>query len=336
MAKVPSKRGESATRPEEPLPSKSICPKDLISTLPTRSGWSTPLIQYNKYWYRPPILEEVLQVQETFSPRGDDIFLVTQPKCGTTWLKALAFANRARLSFSDHPLLTRHPQHLVPFIEIPIPDPHTGHAYDLDTLPSPRLLATHLPLSMLPRETSSGGGCSRIVYLCRDPKDALVSRWHFEKTVDGPQGFSMELEEAFAMFCEGVSECGPFWDHCLEYWTESLARPDKVIFLKYEEIKADPVRAVRKLAGFLGAPFSDEEESSGVPQEVVRLCSFETLTSLPVNQVGGVDLGRMFMPNSAFFRKGTTGDWANHLSQEMGEKLDLIVREKLQGSGLVL
>jgi hypothetical protein len=168
----------------------------------------------------------------------------------------------------------------VPFIEIP--PPNAGHAY-LDTLPSPRLLATHLPLSMLPHGMSSAG--CRIVYLCRDPKDALVSRWHFENKIR--KGFNMELEKAFAMFCEGVSECGPFWDHCLEYWKESLARPDKVIFLMYEEIKSDPVRAVTKLARFLGAPFSEEEESSGVPQEVVRLCSFETLTSLPVNQVGG-------------------------------------------------
>uniref|UniRef100_A0ACD5XUB1 Uncharacterized protein n=1 Tax=Avena sativa TaxID=4498 RepID=A0ACD5XUB1_AVESA len=282
----------------------------------------------------PHILKETLRVQGTFRPRADDTILVTQPKCGTTWLKALAFAitNRARLSFADadHPLLTRHPQHLVQFIEMP--DPHIlGHAH-VDTLPSPRLLATHLPLfSLLPREMSSGDRC-RIVYLCRDPKDALVSRWHFERKVDG--GHHMELEEALAMFCEGVSECGPFWDHCLEYWKESLARPDKVVFLKYEEIVADPVRAVRKLAGFLGAPFSEEEESSGVPQAVVRLCSFETLTGLPVNQAGGVDHGHFYMPNSAFFRKGVTGDWANHMSREMGEKLDLVVREKLQGSGL--
>ncbi|XP_051188815.1 cytosolic sulfotransferase 5-like [Lolium perenne] len=330
-----SKGEESATRPEySAVPSKSTRPKDFISTLPTREGWSTPLIQYSKYWHRPHILEEILQVQDTFTPRGDDTIIVTQPKCGTTWLKALAFAiiNRGIQSFSDHPLLTVHPQRLVPFIEIP--PPNAGHAY-LDTLPSPRLLATHLPLSMLPHGMSSAG--CRIVYLCRDPKDALVSRWHFENKIR--KGFNMELEKAFAMFCEGVSECGPFWDHCLEYWKESLARPDKVIFLKYEEIKSDPVRAVTKLARFLGAPFSEEEESSGVPQEVVRLCSFETLTSLPVNQVGGFHryvqgLGHVHLPSSAFFRKGVTGDWSNHLSQEMGETLDLIVQQKLQGSGL--
>ena len=51
---VPSKRGETesdtmSAPPEDTLPSKSILPKDLISTLTTREGWLTPLIQYNKY-----------------------------------------------------------------------------------------------------------------------------------------------------------------------------------------------------------------------------------------------------------------------------------------------
>uniref|UniRef100_A0ACD5WRM9 Uncharacterized protein n=1 Tax=Avena sativa TaxID=4498 RepID=A0ACD5WRM9_AVESA len=335
-----STREESATcRPEDdvvPPKSKAIRRKDFIFTLPTREGWSTPLVQYNKYWHRAQILNEILQVQDTFKPRGDDIIMVTQPKSGTTWLKALTFTitGRARLSFSDHPLLTRHPHQLVPFIEIPDHD-HTSHARLLDTLPSPRLLATHLPLSSL-LDMSPGRCSSRMIYLSRNPKDTLVSRWHFEHKVLQPEhgDFKMELEKAFAMFCEGVSECGPFWDHCLEYWMESLARPDKVMFLKYEEIKADPVQAVRKLAVFLGVPFSDEEETSGVPQEVVRICSFDTLTSLPVNQVGGVDHGSYYMPNSAFFRKGVAGDWANYMTNEMGEDLDLIVKDKLQGSGL--
>jgi estrone sulfotransferase len=43
----------------------------------------------------------------------------------------------------------------------------------------------------------------------------------------------------------------------------------------------------------------------------------------------------MYVRNSAFYRKGKVGDWANHMSQEMGAKLDAIVQEKLQGSGLV-
>ncbi|KAK1629802.1 hypothetical protein QYE76_004117 [Lolium multiflorum] len=336
MAQVPPQSDqESATKSASDdhilLPKQSQL-KDFMSTLPVREGWSQPLIQYKRYWFRPQMLEKILQVQDAYKPRADDIILATQPKCGTTWLKALAFTitNRSRYSFADHPLLTRNPQHVVPFIEIPgLGTDHT----DIETLPSPRLLATHMPMSLLPRGTTSSCGC-RIVYLCRDPKDALVSRLHYENRV--VKGCNLSMDSAFSMFCEGFSPYGPFWDHCLEYWKESLARPDNVLFLKYEEIMADPVQAVRALANFLGVPLTKEEESSGVAQEVARLCSFETLTGLQVNQVGGVDRGnKVYLDNSVFFRKGKVGDWTNHMTQEMGGKLDHIVQEKLQECGLV-
>ncbi|XBJ22109.1 hypothetical protein VPH35_000544 [Triticum aestivum] len=193
-----------------------------------------------------------------------------------------------------------------------------------------------MPMSLLPLDMSY-----RVVYMCRDPKDALVSRLHFENKIRASPtaalsaGSNLSMESAFSMFSKGFSSYGPFWDHCLEYWKESLARPNNVLFLKHEEIKSDPVHVVRRLAIFLGVPLSREEESSGVAQEVVRLCSFEMLTSLEINQVGGIDRGnKCYVGNSMFFRKGKVGDWRNHMSQEMGEKLDRIVREKLHGSGL--
>ncbi|XP_048560270.1 cytosolic sulfotransferase 5-like [Triticum urartu] len=333
----PMSSPESATAtessPEDAISEESL--KDFISSLPSREGWPQPLIQYKGYWFKPGILEGVLRASRDFAPRAGDVVLATQPKCGTTWLKALAFAvsNRSRhgLGAADHPLLTRHPQHLVPFIEIP--GAAGGHV-DIGALPSPRLLATHLPMSLLRPETRSLR--CRVVYLCRDPKDTLVSRLHFENKVARGGGAGLLMDDAFGMFCEGFSPYGPFWDHCLEYWEESMVRPDTVLFLKYEEIKSDPARVVRRLATFLGIPLTEEEEGSGVAEEVARMCSFEKLTGLEVNQVGGVSHGnKVHVDNSVFYRKGEVGDWANHMSREMGEKLDRMVQDKLQGSGLV-
>jgi hypothetical protein len=334
MAQVPSKSDPgSATESsaEDVLANESV--KAFISALPAREGWSEPLVQYKSYWIRPGFLERFLLVERRFKPRPDDIILATQPKCGTTWLKALAFAvtNRACYGFADHPLLTLHPQQIVPSIEIPYGGGGTDHGADIEALPSPRLLATHMPMSLLPPDTAGG---RRVVYLCRDPKDALVSRLHFENKLM-VEGFSLSMEDAFSMFSEGFSHYGPFWNHCLEYWNESVAKPNNVLFLKYEYLKSDPLQAVRKLAEFLGVPFTEEEESSGVPQEVVKLCSFEMLTSLQVNQVGAVLQGnKVQFGNSVFYRKGEVGDWVNHMSQEMGGKLDSIVQHKLEGSGL--
>ncbi|KAL3511000.1 hypothetical protein ACH5RR_030401 [Cinchona calisaya] len=39
------------------------------------------------------------------------------------------------------------------------------------------------------------------------------------------------LEDVLDRFCKGVSNYGPFWDHVLGYWKESLENPNKEEFL---------------------------------------------------------------------------------------------------------
>ncbi|CAL5003377.1 unnamed protein product [Urochloa decumbens] len=331
MAQVHSDTKESSSSSTNG-PSSDGTQADLVARLPTREGWSTPLTLYNQCWLRSHMLGKFMAVRDNFRPRGDDVILATHPKSGTTWLKALAFAisNRSRCSLDDddHPLRMTNPQKAVPFIGAV-----GGDLEYLETLPSPRLLSTHLPLSLLPPAVSTLG--CRLVYLCREPKDAFVSRWHFENKIGtgGPIG----LDDAFAMFCQGCSAFGPFWEHYLQYWKESLARPREVMFLRYEEMVSDPVEVAKKLASFLGVPFTQEEEDRGVAQQVASFCSFDSLRNLDANKVGGVERagGKIFLHFSSLFRKGKVGDWANHMSKEMGEELDRLVEDKFKGSGLV-
>uniref|UniRef100_A0A0A9ATH3 Sulfotransferase n=1 Tax=Arundo donax TaxID=35708 RepID=A0A0A9ATH3_ARUDO len=326
----------SANSPLKPIASGRYS-EHIIAMLPTREGWSTPLTLFNNCWLRSHLLKKSMLVRDNFRPRSDDIILATHPKSGTTWLKALAFAitSRSRFTFADHPLLRHNPHKVVPIIEAPFIGDQGGDLDYIESLPSPRLLATHLPLSLLPPAISTLG--CRVVYLCREPKDAFISMWHFNNKMS--RGGHISLDEAFTMFHNGCSSFGPFWDHYLQYWKESLERPQEVLFLKYEEIVVDPLKIVRKLANFLSFPFTEEEERGGVVQEVVTLCSFDVLSSLDVNQTGGVERAGgkvfiVFIEYSSLFRKGKLGDWINHMSKEMGEKLDILVEEKFKGSGL--
>ncbi|KAI9105098.1 hypothetical protein K1719_022814 [Acacia pycnantha] len=68
--------------------------KDHIATLPTESGWiNVQLHQYNCFWFAKRHLQGILSCQNHFHAQDSDILLVvTTPKSGTTWLKALAFA----------------------------------------------------------------------------------------------------------------------------------------------------------------------------------------------------------------------------------------------------
>ncbi|OMO72988.1 hypothetical protein COLO4_27329 [Corchorus olitorius] len=84
----------------------------------------------------------------------------------------------------------------------------------VETLPSPRLLPTHLAFSLFPNSMASGA--CRFVYICRNPKDAFVSLWHFfNKLRSLKQVPPLSLEDALDSFSKGVSFCGPFWDHVL-------------------------------------------------------------------------------------------------------------------------
>jgi estrone sulfotransferase len=120
----------------------------------------------------------------------------------------------------------------------------------LEEMPSPRVLAVHAPLTALPASVRESK--CRVVYLCGDPKDAFVSLRHYVDKIKPEGSAMMPFAEAFDMFCDGVSPFGPVWDNMAEYWKESMARPEEVMFLRYEDLKEDAVANVRRLAAFFG------------------------------------------------------------------------------------
>ncbi|XVF24517.1 hypothetical protein REPUB_Repub13aG0134900 [Reevesia pubescens] len=317
------------------IPSLSIRVSDqeieeLLVSLPKEKGWlAAGLFLYQGCWYPSRILRNVITFKRHFQPLDHDIILASRPKSGTTWLKALIFSivNRSRYTnCSTSPLVTKNPHELVPFIEFTLYD--KKELPDLITIQSPRLFSTHIPYASLPvsiKECSN----TRIVYICRNPFDVVVSSWHFAAT--GRNSLERSMEDLVDSFCKGIEAFGSFWDHVLGYWKESLENPNKVLFLKYEDLKEDTNFHLKRLAEFIGFPFSMEEEKEGVIEEISKLCSLSSLKDLEVNKTG------KFMPNfenKCCFRKGEVGDWVNHLTPSMVERLEKVIVEKLEGSGL--
>ncbi|XVF24617.1 hypothetical protein REPUB_Repub13aG0142700 [Reevesia pubescens] len=319
--------------------------KPFLDQLPKESFWDIPLYQWDGFWYRAYHLEAALALRSQFTARHDDIILASPMKTGTTWLKALCFCITQRQLIceedgqsnkideetmaktdEDDPLVKNHPAVYVQTLEVQVftvkPPP------DISGMKSPRLFHTHLPYSALPDSIKSSK--CKIVYIARNPKDTLVSIWHFFNKLRSPEQGPYPFEKAFECFCNGISHFGPFFDHVLQYWNESLKAPDKVLFLMYEDLKRNPKEQVKKLALFLERPLTKEKEV----EEVIWRCSLERLKNLEVNK-NGVDPW-VGMQNSAFFRTGIVGDWKNMFTAEMSERLDQITLRKLEGSGLDL
>ncbi|KNA11073.1 hypothetical protein SOVF_138430 [Spinacia oleracea] len=314
----------------------------LVKCLPkvTQRGSSFEMIKYQDSWYfiTGNLFRNVVTFQKHFVAKHTDIIITSLPKTGSTWLKSLLFAvvNRANHPINQSPLLTCHPQELVYSLEtdvyseaFPYPRPH-----HLNEVKPPRLLSTHVPYTSLP-ESIKTSEC-RLLYICRNPLDTLVSSYYFfqeymKKFQEKKQDFATKrsLGDTFEDFCNGKSLFGPSFEHVLGYWNMSLERPDKVLFLKYEDLKDDPELHLKRLAEFIGMPFSPKEENEGVIKQIVELCCIKTMKE--VNKSGVIN---KFFEKKSYFRKGEVGDWTNHLTPSMVERMNKLMEEKLEGSGL--
>ncbi|CAL9165729.1 unnamed protein product [Musa hybrid cultivar] len=307
----------------------------LVSALPSvDSGNGKPIFCYDGWYGLLSGIIGTIVAQKYFKARATDVLVATIPKSGTTWMKALVFStvNRGSCVDSRHALESYNPHEYVPFLEHQI---YTNNRVpDLSKLPPPRLFATHIPFQSLPASVTESG--CRVVYVCRSPKDNFISLWHFNNRFRTKANLEpWTLEKALDNFCKGLSLFGPYWDHVLSYWKAHLERPNKILFVKYEELQQDTVAQLKRLAEFLGRPFSEDEEKEGVIDGIVRLCAMESLSNLVVNRSGTTEMGYWMLDNTLFFRRGVVGDWLNHLTPEMADRLDEMTKEKFAGSGLM-
>ncbi|KAG6406509.1 hypothetical protein SASPL_134113 [Salvia splendens] len=277
-----------------------------LSSLP-REKWMGDdyLVQIGGFWFLPQFVKKNERVINNYNPLPNDVILVTYPKSGTTWLKSLLYSilNRS----SRHKLAVEHPHDLVPFLEAQLfaeVDEPPALAAPSD---GPRLFATHLPYQYLTK-TLDSSQC-KVIYLTRNPKDLLVSFWHFVNkwNMEKPDQ-SWSLDEATDKFCDGVIPNGPYYDHVLE----------------------DPHGYVKKLGDFLGCPFEEEEEVD----DIVKNCSFEMLSSYDVNK--SKESTTWFpTPYNSFFRKGKVGDYENYLSNESIQRIDTLTKERFHSLGFM-
>lgn len=252
-------------------------------------------------------------IEKEFVAKDGDVFIVTYPRSGTTWTEQMVHLLVNKGEQGEQRLTDA-----VPWLET-LPHRPNGMIKFLETMPQRRLFTSHLPYLLMPRIDNT---TAKIVYVARNPKDVAVSTYFH---IQSKLGYEGTWDEHFQEFLNGDVGFGPYFDHILSWWRASQ-KDKNILFLKYEDMKLDHAGNVAKLASFL-----DIQADSGLIQSVVRLSSFQSMTS---NETTNFEWIPQRVDKPKHFRKGDIGDWRNHFSAEQSKQMDGLIMEKLKDSGL--
>lgn len=167
----------------------------------------------------------------------DDIFLVSFPKSGNTWTRFLL----ANLRFPEQPATWANIDRLIP-------DPTGTNKRDFDHMPRPRIIKSHECFD--PRYP-------RVVYIVRDPRDVVVSQYHYHRKIRKIEDDS-PIEKFVARFLAGETCPHGSWGQNIGTWLYTSEGDPRFLLLRYEDMVADPARELAKVASFLKLPSSPE------------------------------------------------------------------------------
>ncbi|XP_045196251.2 sulfotransferase 1E1-like [Mercenaria mercenaria] len=267
----------------------------------------------------PEFVVNELENIEKFETTADDIWVVSFPRSGTTWLQEIIYliqtnvnTQRAQSKFLD----TR-----FPYLEFMTPG-----IKEIEKMPSPRLLKSHLPYSLLPRSVQDNK--PKIIYIARNPKDVVVSYYYFVRLLYPVTRYDGEFKDFFNLFLHDKVMYAPWWRHVEEFWDRR--HDDNILFLTYEDLKKDTDGTIDKVAKFLGKTLTREQKDI-----IINHCSFENMKKNPATNHFWFETYGVADPKKGdFMRKGCVGDWANHFTEEMNQQINQMVGYKFRNSDI--
>ncbi|XP_069624075.1 amine sulfotransferase-like [Ranitomeya imitator] len=264
-------------------------------------------IYFENKFTSPEAIDDI----EHMEIRDGDVFLVTYPKSGTIWTQqilSLIFNEGHRNRTEQIETMDR-----VPWIE------YNVNNIDYNSRPSPRLFSTHLPYYLMPKDLRFRMG--KIIYVSRNPKDVLVSFYHFFKMYPNLK-CTIKWETFIDLFILGKVIGGSWFDH-VRGWYQHKEDFD-ILFLTYEEMIKDLRFAVLKICKFVGINLDDEAVDI-----VVAKATFKNMKHDPLANYTFLSNELLDKTKGSFLRKGIVGDWKTTMTVAQSEMFDKLYKEKM-------
>ncbi|XP_025090222.1 sulfotransferase family cytosolic 1B member 1-like [Pomacea canaliculata] len=250
--------------------------------------------------------------------RDDDLFILAYPKAGTHWLwEVTSMLLQGKAEYDSRPK----EELMVEFTDL----------NKLEKTPAPRIFNSHLPFHMLPWQQMKEKR-TKILHVYRNPKDSCVSYYHHLNVFDDTPIHDMAFNDFCELFFSGRLPLDNYFWHMKQFTTFSQENPDvPVLSLSFEDMKKSPTENIKRLATFLEVDVDDK-----LCEDIADACSFKKLKK-------GAEIKKVWcdypenenkekkQTRIEFYRKGEIGDWKNYFTVAMSEKMDAVIKERMEG-----
>lgn len=177
--------------------------------------------------------------------RPDDVILCGYPKTGCHWVHEIL-----HMLVTGKAEMTKYGKILGGMIEAV---PH----FILDSLPSPRVLNSHVLYEELPAEVRKRK--NKIILTIRSPKDTVVSFYNHTKLLSHCYEYNGSFDDFFKLFMTGEIEYGNYFDFVLDWLKVMRTQKDNpILIIEYEELKQNTLEKIKEIARFLDLNISEE------------------------------------------------------------------------------
>lgn len=218
--------------------------------------------------------------------RETDVFLVSFPRSGNTWLRFLL----GKLLIQDKEL-NRHT------LEEIVPDIYKSKNWIENYQKDPRFIKTH---------EFNFESYPKTIYIVRDGRDVMVSNYYYS--------FPFEVSRpSFSQFLSDreFNSRDSWGQHVETFLRFQRKSPFRSCLVRYEDLVSNTAAELVKIAKFCGIPFSSE----GV-EDAVKYCAIDNLKKVsaekgaPYAIRNGVEM----------FREGKVGGWTQLFSAQDSQK----------------
>lgn len=227
--------------------------------------------------------------------RNNDIYIVSYPKSGNTWMRFL-FGNI--LFEGDFDFANMNEK---------IPDIYHKDKKFIDNLKCPRVIKSHEPYyNSLTK--------AKVIYIYRDPRDVVVSYyfWHKKFAPNSVKNF----EDYFEKFMKGKLPFG-LWSQHVHRWKEAaINNPENIYIIKYEDLKESPFEQFKRVLNFCNIDSSDNEKI----QLAIKRSSFKSMKKKEEEQEKA-SLFKNTNTSIKFVRSGQS-DWPKILTKSQLQRME--------------